>query len=606
MTRGGWLLLACAAGCAHRGGLAAEDPAAHAQAMANEVEGLRGLGEKSPLRIEILGDAPFRAAVRKKIERARTAGGELRDRAFFVAFGFTTPEVDPAKLVSEVLDEQVVGFYDELEKRLYLRRLDPARPGAKAAGAIILAHEIEHALQDQHFGFPDPHQTLDDDARLARASVYEGDATLVMMAYGSLVAKQPLTDVLVRASRALANLGADALLRAVGQDAPKLREAPTLIREAFTFPYFEGMRLLTELYRTGGFSLVNRAFAHPPVSTEQVLHPVKYAAGEQPIPVRTPIAPAGTHAVSTGRLGELGTRALLEICLPYAGAKAAAEGWGGDAYAVVETSGGALALLWSTVWDSEAQAMRFERALRAQVACWPPEPTAAAQATRWWIPNGQRIERVGTRVSLVRGLDESARVAQAGVLLALVDAPLPAAPPLGELTLAPPTPLAGERPEERGQIVDGRYRSERLGVAAQLPAGFEASVAEPGFDLILKRAQPSRAFALFNFAPTRLSPEFEEQFFAAFPEQFAVGGVGPKEQDRGRGRVAFGEGSERSWSFPGRPLRVRASLMPVCNGRATMIFAQIWEDPAGSTVLDQWLSSFEAIGGTPPACRDLK
>jgi hypothetical protein len=592
-----------AAGCAHT---ARPDDGllARAHEMAARIEALRGLGEKAPIRVQLLEDAPFRALFRKKNARNQTHDGAVRDRALFVAFGFLPPEVDSEALLRDVLDEQVAGFYDDREKRLFVRN-DHGDAAKAEMSVIILAHEIEHALQDQHFGLPELAALADDDTRLARAAVFEGDATLVMLAYAALQAKMPLAEVLERAGRALGQLGGAGLLQAVAPSSPKLARAPTLVREALTFPYFDGMRLLTELYRTGGFALVDRAFRAPPSSTEQVLHPEKYVAGELPIPVRAPAVPAGFRAVTSGRLGELGTRALLEICLPYGEARAAAEGWGGDAYTIVEAPDGALALLWSTAWDSDARAERFEKALTLLATCWPPAATAPPHARRW-VSSRHQIERSGSRVALVRGLSDGERPAAATALLALVDPTRPASPPLGAITLRAPEPPRDERVEDRGVIDGAHYRSTRLGLSAELPQGFAATVGEKGFELVLKRGQPSRAFAFFAFSPAHLGAELEEPFYAAFPQQFVLGGAAPKEEDRGHGRVAFGEGSERSWSFPGRAMRVRASLLPICSGRATLVFAQVWEDPTAMATLDGWRQSFVQVDPDPPACKALR
>src|SRR6266850_561468 len=56
---------------------------------------------------------------------------------------------------------------------------------------LILAHEIEHALQDQNFGIPDLAALPDDDVRLARSALYEGDAMAVMTAYGARLSLSP-------------------------------------------------------------------------------------------------------------------------------------------------------------------------------------------------------------------------------------------------------------------------------------------------------------------------------------------------------------------------------------------------------------------------------
>jgi hypothetical protein len=102
------------------------------------------------------------------------------------------------------------------------------------------------------------------------------------------------------------------------------------------------------------------AWAHPPASTEQVLHPEKFFAHEAPRAVPLDWSPEGSALVSSGVLGELYTRTLLGE-----GSDAAAAGWGGDAYRTWDARGRTL-LVWRSVWDTPADAAEFATALRAR------------------------------------------------------------------------------------------------------------------------------------------------------------------------------------------------------------------------------------------------
>jgi hypothetical protein len=109
-----------------------------------------------------------------------------------------------------------------------------------------------------------------------------------------------------------------------GEDRSRLDHALDLARKRLVFPYEEGMMFASDLYRAGGFPLVDGAFAHPPRSTEQILHPERYLAGDQPRPVATPKAPTGYTLVTSDTLGELDTRTLLSRCMDPAVANRAA------------------------------------------------------------------------------------------------------------------------------------------------------------------------------------------------------------------------------------------------------------------------------------------
>jgi len=132
------------------------------------------------------------------------------------------------------------------------------------------------------------------------------------------------------------------------------------------------MIFVAALKRSGGWPLVNRAYRSPPTTSEQVLHPEKYLAGEQPLALQIPLALPGqrlprlrdgspARSVDQGSLGEVGIRTLLRVSgVPYPDRTAA--GWGADRYALVATGSGD-ALVWVTAWDSEAAALRFFRAM---------------------------------------------------------------------------------------------------------------------------------------------------------------------------------------------------------------------------------------------------
>lgn len=89
-------------------------------------------------------------------------------------------------------------------------------------------------------------------------------------------------------------------------------------------------------------------FARPPISTEQVLHPAKYIAGEKPIAVRVPSAIAAGSKVALSRtMGELGIRLVLLSCMD--ARQVDINGWGGDRLTLLERQGSLHEVLWSTV-----------------------------------------------------------------------------------------------------------------------------------------------------------------------------------------------------------------------------------------------------------------
>ena len=113
------------------------------------------------------------------------------------------------------------------------------------------------------------------------------------------------------------------LLSSLGQDTGDL---PPFIEAQLVFPYVQGQEFIKQLYAAGGWGVVDAAYRfRPPASSEQIMHPDKYLAVEQPDKVRLQASPgAGWRRVVGGTWGEWATGQLV--------GNEAASGWGGDRY----------------------------------------------------------------------------------------------------------------------------------------------------------------------------------------------------------------------------------------------------------------------------------
>ena len=150
-----------------------------------------------------------------------------------------------------------------------------------------------------------------------------------------------------------------------------LQRAPRYLRETSLFPYEDGFAFTNRLLAEGGYDAVDAAYADPPESTEQVLHPDRYLERESPDDVRLPLGIAG--ALGAGwledgqdTLGELVLRIWLregEVAL--AEARTATAGWGGDRLVLLRGPNDAVAVGLVTAWDSPADALEFATAAEA-------------------------------------------------------------------------------------------------------------------------------------------------------------------------------------------------------------------------------------------------
>jgi hypothetical protein len=107
---------------------------------------------------------------------------------------------------------------------------------------------------------------------------------------------------------------------------------------------------------------VDAAYADPPQSTEQILHPEKYLARDEPtlvaLPPLTDTLGAGWHLVEAETLGEFQTSLYLAQQVDQTTADTASAGWDGDQYAVY-INGDDEVLVFATAWDSAADRQEF-------------------------------------------------------------------------------------------------------------------------------------------------------------------------------------------------------------------------------------------------------
>jgi len=152
-----------------------------------------------------------------------------------------------------------------------------------------------------------------------------------------------------------------------------LQNAPPILRETSLFPYTAGLSFVQALMASGGYAAVNAAFANPPASTEQILHPEKYAAHEAPVAVSIPgglpaLLGSGWSEAGRDTLGEENLRVWLGQLGASSQAFAAAAGWGGDRLVLYEGPNGATQLAVVTAWDTATDADEFATALGVMAA----------------------------------------------------------------------------------------------------------------------------------------------------------------------------------------------------------------------------------------------
>lgn len=262
-------------------------------------------------------------------------------------FGFIPDTLDVRKTMIDLLTEQIAGYYDPDSNALYIPAdIEPFQL------RIVISHELGHALQDQYIRLDSVMtQRRRNDRRTAAQAILEGQATVAQIA---VLMPEQRPDTLP--------LGWFSQQRAVmarqQEQMPKFARAPLWLREGLIFPYLGGADFMV-WYRRKYFG--RSVLEAMPTSTEQILHPDRYAAQDQPTELA--FAAAGADSVRyEDNLGEFETRVLLHQHLgDETEAARLAEGWDGDRYQVLGRH--AEALVWYTVWDDAAAADKFARGL---------------------------------------------------------------------------------------------------------------------------------------------------------------------------------------------------------------------------------------------------
>jgi hypothetical protein len=333
-------------------------------AIERDVERLRGHRFKKPIEPKIVTSDEARADALRDVEKTYPEKRRLADEELLKLLGLIPRDSNILALLEKVSGEQVVGYYDT--RRKTLRIVSGNGADSPALLDITLAHELVHALEDQVFGLSEQTGSTDD-ASSAMTAVNEGTATYVMSQFAQCCLRRG--SLLTESLGSLAGGGGSTGL-------------PPYIERSLLFSYQAGEKFVRHLHDAAdGWKLVDAAIeARPPVSTEQIIHPEKYAPFEAPLAVKVRAAPllrGGWQRTARGTLGEFDTRELLRLGDEARSAGAAA-GWGGGRYELWQQGDAAPAgcrapcrrrdaLLLAWRWDTARDAREFAPVLREYV-----------------------------------------------------------------------------------------------------------------------------------------------------------------------------------------------------------------------------------------------
>ncbi len=327
--------------------------------LLEEVSKLRGLKILSPVKSGAKSRAEIEQEIIRGFEEETTPEEIETTNKVLIAYGLVPKDFKYREFMVRLMTEQVAGFYRPKTKELFIadwNDLDQQKP--------VMVHELQHALQDQHFNLRrfEKWPNGDGDRETAIHALIEGDATALMYNYqlkqmGSDITKLP----------SIAGLADQTVSQAERDKQEVFLSAPAALRESLIFSYVYGAAFVQEMLKKRGWDGVSQAFTDLPQSTEQILHFEKYAAKEMPVKVEladiSKLLGNGWRRLDAEVNGEFGYFIILSEFIGKKDARAASAGWAGDQSTLYENSKtGQLLLAHLSKWDTAKDAEEFFRA----------------------------------------------------------------------------------------------------------------------------------------------------------------------------------------------------------------------------------------------------
>lgn len=337
------------------------DPLEVYATIAGQVAAIRGLEPTAAIEPVVIDEATLRANLETAFDEDNPPEVLAQTERLLRALGLLEPGVSLRDAIIDLNASQVIGYYSSTDDALFV--ID--RGGALGATArVTYAHEFTHQLQDQHFDLDalGLAEIDESDRSLAVRAFVEGDATLVQTRWMA------------------GNLGPDDLAELL-RDATDpdvlaaIERAPRFLVATSLFPYQDGAAFVGAI-GGGAFGPVDAAYDRLPTTTEQILHPEKYLAGEiaerpfrEPPPTWLSALGPGWSADPADTLGEFMLRFwLTESGIDAAAAADAAAGWNGDRIVLFAGPDDATVVVVLSSWDTIADAQAFASAAQEALA----------------------------------------------------------------------------------------------------------------------------------------------------------------------------------------------------------------------------------------------
>jgi hypothetical protein len=339
-----------------------------------------GLPIKDTVKRQLTTRAAVESYLEEKFNEDQGSKRLERDEIVLRKFGLLDHDFELKPFLLVLLKDQIEAYYDSKTKTVNLLDwvdADEQKP--------VLAHELTHALQDQHSNLekwddqtPDDVSTdaagdqdhlTKDEMDTARDAVAEGQATAVMMDYmlkpaGKSIVKDPEVMDFVRNQMS------------ASQDSPVMARAPLLLSESMLFPYREGLSFEQDIWMDQGQTAAFAgALDHPPTSSWEIINPRQYEKRAIPaIPLLPDIHPLVDKLYQPYDIGQVGQLDLHIMAKLFGGDDAARDltpAWNGGLYwagqlrsattPAEQSDTASLALFYLSVWKNDASAQAFTK-----------------------------------------------------------------------------------------------------------------------------------------------------------------------------------------------------------------------------------------------------
>lgn len=379
--------------------------------LEDQVSLLRGLRPSAEIPLQLLPSDDLQAKALESCEAQLT--GEALLPETLAMLGLHRREVDLDSILTALTADWAAALtsrYDAQHRRIDLADPPALNPRRKLdyVASYVAALRAENLDAGGPSGCCPIVCASTSDSGLALTALFEGDRQLIQEQWVRIYGSQEdaarfaaVTDPLPRLS---------------------LSGAPQTLQETYAFVLAGGRAFVHGLYLSGGWPAVDRAYADPPSSTEQILHPDRYPE-DDPLALQAPdlseaLGPTW-EARQVGVLGEWWTRQTLQAFLPPDESAEASIDWGGDVLLVYHnTPLDQDLLILITRWDNLRRAQDFALAFRKYGEARFGERRPTEQGDTWtWEGGFSLLERGSDQTLWILAPNQAtAEAARAGIV----------------------------------------------------------------------------------------------------------------------------------------------------------------------------------------------